>query len=92
MSKDQPKVICQVLLPVPFDFGFSYFVSSTYLGGLERIKNNEVVFSEKGLDRSPNLSFLFDKNRLCLHSFKIEIADFFGKELVIESKKPDFIF
>jgi 23S rRNA pseudouridine955/2504/2580 synthase len=32
-----------------------------------------------------------DKNRLCLHSFKIEIADFFGKKLVIESKKPDFI-
>ncbi|MES2677485.1 MAG: RluA family pseudouridine synthase [Pseudomonadota bacterium] len=32
-----------------------------------------------------------DKNRLCLHSLKIEIADFFGKELVIESRKPDFI-
>lgn len=32
-----------------------------------------------------------DKNRLCLHSLKIEIADFFGKKLVIESEKPDFI-
>ncbi len=32
----------------------------------------------------------FDKNRLCLHSLKIEITDFFGKKLVIESNKPDF--
>ncbi len=29
--------------------------------------------------------------RLCLHSLKIEIADFYGKKLVIESAKPDFI-
>ncbi|MFT5703142.1 MAG: 23S rRNA pseudouridine955/2504/2580 synthase [Rickettsiales bacterium] len=34
---------------------------------------------------------LADKNRLCLHSFKIEIADFFGKKLLIDSKEPDFI-
>ncbi len=33
----------------------------------------------------------FDKNKLCLHSLKIEIVDFYGKKLVIESKKPDFI-
>jgi 23S rRNA pseudouridine955/2504/2580 synthase len=32
-----------------------------------------------------------DKNRLCLHSFAIEISDFFGKKLVIESNKPDFL-
>jgi 23S rRNA pseudouridine955/2504/2580 synthase len=30
------------------------------------------------------------KGRLCLHSFAIEIADFFGKKLVIKSEKPDF--
>jgi len=33
----------------------------------------------------------FDKNKLCLHSLKIEIADFYGKKLVIKSNKPDFI-
>lgn len=60
--------------------------------GFERKKNSKAIFSEKGLERSETISFLFDKNRLCLHSFKIEIADFFGKELLIESKKPDFIF
>jgi 23S rRNA pseudouridine955/2504/2580 synthase len=33
----------------------------------------------------------FDKHRLCLHSLTIELADFFGKKLLIESEKPDFI-
>jgi 23S rRNA pseudouridine955/2504/2580 synthase len=32
-----------------------------------------------------------DKKRLCLHSLRIEMDDFFGKELLIESKKPEFI-
>jgi 23S rRNA pseudouridine955/2504/2580 synthase len=31
------------------------------------------------------------KGRLCLHSFVIEIVDFFGKKLVIKTDKPDFI-
>ena len=30
-------------------------------------------------------------NRLCLHSFTIEIADFFGKKLLIKSKEPEFV-
>lgn len=33
----------------------------------------------------------FGENRLCLHSFKVEIADFFGKKLEIETKKPEFL-
>jgi len=75
MSKDQPKVICQVLLPVPFDFGFSYFVSSPYLGGLERIKNNEVVFSEKGLEQSATQSCEAERSReMGVHS-SLKIGD-----------------
>ncbi|MFT6331807.1 MAG: 23S rRNA pseudouridine955/2504/2580 synthase [Lentimonas sp.] len=30
-------------------------------------------------------------NRLCLHSQKVEIDDFFGEKLIIESKKPNFL-
>ena len=30
-------------------------------------------------------------DRLCLHSFAIEIADFFGKKLLIKSKEPEFV-
>ncbi|MCE3255837.1 MAG: pseudouridine synthase [Rickettsiaceae bacterium] len=29
--------------------------------------------------------------RLCLHSLAIDIDDFFGKKLMIETKKPDFV-
>jgi len=29
--------------------------------------------------------------RLCLHAYKIKIADYFGKELKIETKKPEFL-
>ncbi|MDB2550387.1 RluA family pseudouridine synthase [Rickettsiales bacterium] len=32
-----------------------------------------------------------DFSRLALHAFKIEINDYFGQNLKIESKKPDFI-
>ncbi len=31
------------------------------------------------------------KNRLCLHSFKIEIDHFFGKKLLINTPQPDFL-
>lgn len=30
-------------------------------------------------------------DRLCLHAFRIKIEDYFGKKLVIETKKPEFV-
>lgn len=33
----------------------------------------------------------FGKNRLCLHSCEIEIADFFGKKLLIKTPNPNFL-
>jgi len=44
-------------------------------------------YGKGSIDFSREIGF----NRLCLHSFKIEIADFFGKRLLIESKEPEFV-
>jgi 23S rRNA pseudouridine955/2504/2580 synthase len=43
-------------------------------------------------DQKYGRAFLEDScfNRLCLHSLSVEIVDFFGKRLVVESQKPDF--
>jgi 23S rRNA-/tRNA-specific pseudouridylate synthase len=42
-------------------------------------KNREMIENKKN-----------NKNRLCLHSFTLEIDDFFGEKLLIESEKPKF--